>query len=196
MFPDAPIWEWKFFDMSIVVSALFFAAARPLWFIGKFLIYAAFASVSSWRWVVRWCVRLWMLTNWDIGAAIFGMVGRTWDIRPSGSSGDGIVSVGIDYFTESGDKQSFTNQDVQLPEDGDQFRIDDNDALELSYDNISRMNRREWYQRSFLRELVNIMGDKNANQLRKETRGKWYRSRALARWLKTQIRPFAEYLRR
>ena len=44
MVPDAPIWEWKFFDVSIVVSALFFAAARPLWFFGKFLIYAAFPA--------------------------------------------------------------------------------------------------------------------------------------------------------
>lgn len=173
MVPDSVFWEWKLGEVSLLMSAILVAFARPIYFSFRFLIYAAFSSVSSRRWMVRCCVRLWMWSNWDIGAAIFGMVGDKWSVYSgSGTAGLRQMQLDIGYDTASGsggDKGSYT---VHFPEASGGSIEEADEALHRSFSNINRIDKRRSYQHLFRSELAKAAEMENTRQLRKQARRK------------------------
>ena len=189
MFPDGPFWEWQFGEIPLLLSAVLIALSRPIWLLAKLVIYASFASISSRRWVVRCCVRLWMWTNWDIGTALLGMVRRSWGLESGmGSPGNRRVSMDIHYVNDGGDSAKVGGPGIQLPVDGIASTIEDNDAISQSFENIGKMDKRQRYIGAFQAELAISAERQNARQLERQARGKWYRIRAIARWLSDRIR--------
>ena len=100
------------------------------------------------------------------------------------------------YLEEGSTRDQFGQQSIQLPEDSDAYTIDVNDAMESSIGNISMMDKRQWYQYVFMNEWINIVERKNAKELQKQARVRWYRVRVIAKWMRVRIRRFAKYLRR
>ena len=172
MVPDTPIWEWKFFDVSILVSALFFAAARPLWFVGKFLIYAAFSRALSWQWVIRLCARLWMITNWDIGAAIFGMFENRWIVRSASEPKERRVQIEIENQEETDPKAATGTFVIGYPQNTRDSEREHIGNYNMSVVNMLRVDKRKQYHYSFRAALRDLLEKQNARRLEKWKRKK------------------------
>ena len=199
MVSDVPFWEslwgwlsqWKFADISIIASLLIVAAARPAWLLLKVVIYWVFVSISSCRLIIRGCVRLWIWSNWDIGSALLGMVRHSWSLEAgTGSPGPRQVGLRIHNFTDSGNNPGIGTFTIQLPVDGVASIIEANDAVSNSFDNIGDMDKRQRYRALFQVALKTATEKRNAKQLENQARGKWFRSRAVARWISARIRRF------
>ena len=171
MFPDTPIWEWKLGEVSLLGSALLIVIARPIWLLLKLLIYSVWARISSWRWVVRCCVRLWMWTNWDIGTALFGMARDSWGVHTGSMSALPMeVTVAIEHSKDNGDRESAGSHILDFSNPYNTFNIDAEDALNQTSTNIDRLDKRRWYRHLFLSELKSSMQSTNIRKLQKQAR--------------------------
>ena len=166
MLPDGPFWEWKFGEVSLVLSAILIALARPFWFSIRFLVYALFASALSWRWVVQCCVRLWHWTDWDIGSAIFGMVEHRWSVHsPGGTPAKRSVIVGVNYSGESESESRKFTDTIKIP---DHVGVA-GDTIDLSYANVNSIDKREHYRQLFSSEVIKMLERRNARQLQMQS---------------------------
>ena len=152
------------------MSALFFAAARPLWFFGKILVYAVFSNMLTTRLIVRLCARLWMVINWDIGAAVFGMFENRWIVRTAPEPKERKVNIEIENREESDPKAAKGTFRIEYPQDIRDSEEDHTRNYNMSVIGMLLVDKRRRYHYRFRAELRNLLEKQNARRLEKRKR--------------------------
>lgn len=194
------IWQWisqsKFSDLSIMASLLLVAAVRPAWLLFKVILYSLFINISSWPFIIRGCVRLWLWTNWDIGSALLGMVRDSWTVDTQ-TIGIGHTEVGMRVHHRSGNGMDthVGSRNIHIPGELISSQIEPHSAKRGASKDIDNVDKRRLYVTLFQARLGIVTEEQSARSFEKQVRGKWYRVRVIARWIQARIRQFAEYVR-
>ena len=147
---DFSFLDWKVGDVPVILSFFLLVFARWIWFLGKVVLYALSVWLLSHRWAVRFCARLWIRANWDLGEALFSMLENTWSTKLGAiTSQSGTAIVGL--HAESNDREGRVSYDRNL-----EIQIDPEIKEKLS-NRIERLDKLNVYREAFLKEVSELL---------------------------------------